>query len=295
MSTVRIGMWAARLAVLLASLAVPAVVVAHGAPSKLQYWGNFPRTLAGCQRAIGHAAITCSLSAIRARVECGLAETSGLQCDPTTAEQAIQLARAKARDLVERVCTVREVQNLRYNDVSEAQADVINMCRWADTAALTAVFNPFKRDSQIVAQSSEDLDCIEAAAVGVRKALRFSMHGIAHGLNRIASSGLDLPMKQAVIARSRMRAAQGVQAVTTLVDARCDAGQRFLALYGRSASDLLLSLMGQADCLGGQVYVQDAVVCPESVCGNGVQERDEDCDDGNMRSDDACAANCRSQ
>ncbi|MFN8642957.1 MAG: DUF4215 domain-containing protein [Candidatus Binatia bacterium] len=47
-----------------------------------------------------------------------------------------------------------------------------------------------------------------------------------------------------------------------------------------------------ADRIGGAFYIQDAVTCPAAVCGNGVVEPNEECDDGNTADGDACPATC---
>jgi cysteine-rich repeat protein len=47
--------------------------------------------------------------------------------------------------------------------------------------------------------------------------------------------------------------------------------------------------------LSGRTYVQDFVVCPESTCGNGMQEHAEQCDDGNTVAGDGCSASCQDE
>ena len=66
----------------------------------------------------------------------------------------------------------------------------------------------------------------------------------------------------------------------------------FAARYGRSPHDLITTLATRADCVGGAFYIQDAILCPAAVCGNGVVEPNEDCDDGNAADGDACPASC---
>jgi cysteine-rich repeat protein len=40
--------------------------------------------------------------------------------------------------------------------------------------------------------------------------------------------------------------------------------------------------------------VTDALDCPSQVCGNGIPEPGEECDDGNEDSTDTCRTNCTS-
>ncbi|HSQ01543.1 MAG TPA: DUF4215 domain-containing protein [Candidatus Dormibacteraeota bacterium] len=61
---------------------------------------------------------------------------------------------------------------------------------------------------------------------------------------------------------------------------------------GRPARDLLATVATRADCVGGAFYIQDGVVCAPALCGNGVVEPNEDCDDGNTADGDSCPASC---
>lgn len=53
----------------------------------------------------------------------------------------------------------------------------------------------------------------------------------------------------------------------------------------------LAPLLARAVLAGG-LYVQDALRCPAARCGNGMEERGEECDDGNAIETDACRADC---
>ena len=61
---------------------------------------------------------------------------------------------------------------------------------------------------------------------------------------------------------------------------------------GAACDDFLGRIAAQAGCMVGFVYVQDAVTCPAPVCGNGMQERGEECDDGNDYDGDGCRSDC---
>ena len=66
----------------------------------------------------------------------------------------------------------------------------------------------------------------------------------------------------------------------------------FNGIYGRELTVFLEDISNQADCLSEYVYIQDTVVCPAPQCGNGVEEPDEECDDGNDFEGDGCRADC---
>jgi cysteine-rich repeat protein len=40
------------------------------------------------------------------------------------------------------------------------------------------------------------------------------------------------------------------------------------------------------------MYVHTAISCPSQVCGNGIPEGIEQCDDGNRNNDDTCRTDC---
>jgi cysteine-rich repeat protein len=66
----------------------------------------------------------------------------------------------------------------------------------------------------------------------------------------------------------------------------------FSAAYGRTVDTFLGDIVNQAACMQQFVYVQDAVGCPTPLCGNGVEEPGEGCDDGNSFDGDGCRADC---
>jgi cysteine-rich repeat protein len=67
----------------------------------------------------------------------------------------------------------------------------------------------------------------------------------------------------------------------------------FATIYGRPPAPFLTRIATRADCLAGRAYAQDFVLCPPAVCGNGMQEATEGCDDGNRTSGDGCRNDCR--
>jgi cysteine-rich repeat protein len=66
----------------------------------------------------------------------------------------------------------------------------------------------------------------------------------------------------------------------------------FAATYGRSVSDFLSAIEPRANCVVGAAYVQTTVTCPRPVCGNGIVEPGEVCDDGNDVDTDSCHNDC---
>jgi cysteine-rich repeat protein len=72
-----------------------------------------------------------------------------------------------------------------------------------------------------------------------------------------------------------------------------DACPEFIGIYGRAPDAFLRTLQQRADCVLSKTYVNTAVSCLAQVCGNGIRETEEDCDDGNRNNTDACGNDCR--
>lgn len=281
------------MASLLASWLVPTSGHAHGEPAKLAFWGNFPPSVAECQRRIGHAAAQCIARIVRARGDCRLATESGDVCDQRALEAEVAAARAHARGLVRAKCSEQEVQNLRYLDVNETLTDVIGICRSADAAAESAIFDAADRDGAELDRATVST-CLAATRTAVGKMLTAAMRERRMVLDRIAATNLVFGDKQARIARSARRIEAGIADSAAALERDCPPAS-FVALYGRPAAVHVATIATQADCFAGAVFVQDAVVCPNPVCGNAVREQGEACDDGNTLPGDGCDAACRSE
>ena len=79
--------------------------------------------------------------------------------------------------------------------------------------------------------------------------------------------------------------------LSAVVAQRCPDSD-FQAVYHRSTATLLEAIGQRADCLAGALYVQNGVLCPAPVCGNGLKEVGEQCDDGNLVNGDGCSSKC---
>ena len=274
---------------LIASWLWPHAGFSHGEPAQLAFWGNFSTRVSACQRALGEAAESCVARAVRARTECRLAVVDGTGCDEDAFDAEIQAARARARAFVRGSCSELDVQNLRYIDIDEALRDVIAICRSLDGAIDSAVFALAGANEAIV--DAEDRACVEITARQTSKLLAFAMNAQRAGLDRIAATNVPFTEKQSLIDRALRRIGRGAGVATKLVEDECSVAV-FQRLYGRSAEAHLRALAEQADCYGGAVYVQDALVCPDPTCGNGIEEEGESCDDGNAADGDGCSALC---
>ena len=110
-------------------------------------------------------------------------------------------------------------------------------------------------------------------------------------MDRIAALPLHAPNRTATLGAAGTRVARMRTALATRLTARCDRAT-FATLYPLTPELLVAGLSSRADCLGGQLYIQTAVLCPDPICGNGIVEPGEDCDDANTDDGDACPSNC---
>ncbi|HSP98289.1 MAG TPA: DUF4215 domain-containing protein [Candidatus Dormibacteraeota bacterium] len=265
---------------------------AHGAPADLSVWGGFNPLVARCQHSISRAASLCAGNTLAARTRCSAEQLQGATCDTAALDTAVQAARSRARDTVARDCALEQLTTLRYVDLADAQADVINVCRQLDTAASTAAFGPASFGGTIAAMSGNDETCVAATARAGNALLRYAMRARQRALDAIAATVLTGDAKVALIARSQAAIARAQSLVQARVAAACP-GTTFNDLYGQEMGAVLGRIAGRADCLAQSVYVQNAVTCPPAICGDGMQVvPDEECDDGNDYDGDGCKSDC---
>jgi cysteine-rich repeat protein len=277
---------------LLALVVGPGAVFAHGAPADLSVWGGFNPQVARCQRSIARAASLCASRTLYARTKCGAAQLRGESCDTAALDASIQAARGRARDTVARDCDGEQLTTLRYVDLGDAQADVINICRQLDTAASSAAFAPASFGGTIAAMSGTDQTCVDTTSRAGNALLRYAMRTRQRALDTIAATVLAPATKTSLIARSQAAINRAATITQARVAAACP-GTTFHDLYGQDMATVLGRIAGRADCLGQYVYVQNAVVCPPAQCGDGMQiVPDEECDDGNDYDGDGCRTDC---
>jgi cysteine-rich repeat protein len=284
-STRRSGDWisAARLAGALAIALVPVSAIAHGSRQPLAAWGGFESATARCQRAIGDAAATCAGGAWAERDACRRAILAGQACDEAAITARIADLRRNALDYVDRFCSERQLTDLSYLGSFDVQSDVVDFCRAWPNAAESATYD-------LPATSSSS--CIESAAAQTTRLMESVFRLRRQAMEAIAVRSLDLDTKMRILADAERRLGHAVTAIGARLAELCPADS-FRAVYGVDVATLLGELEQRADCIGAQFYIQDAFLCPAAVCGNGVQEPGEACDDGNLVDGDRCSADCQ--
>jgi cysteine-rich repeat protein len=271
----------------------PAPIHAHGAPVMLDFWGDFGRRTARCQRVIGSSAAACGLRAWIVRRDCALGGLYGSPCDQQAADAAIEAVHVKTANAVGAACSESQALTLMFLGQYEAQTDAVRFCRELETAAVSAVFLPLPVDGTDVSVSVRD--CVAGAALVTTKLLHRAFGSRQRLLDRIALFSFSPRTKRDMLAASTAAISRDATALEAVIAPSCSA-DAFGQTFGRSPAAFLAQIASRADCLSGRTYAQGGILCPPAQCGNGMREPpDEQCDDGNLTDGDGCSAQCTSE
>lgn len=278
-------------------LCIADVTHGHGAPADLSVWGNFDTETARCQRSIARAAALCARGALSARNDCFGAQLRGDECDTGESTARVEAVRQRALQVVEAACDTAQLEALRYVDLSDALTDVIDICRDLDTATVSAAYGPAMFNGTIAGVDDVTHTCLDVTAHASSRLLHFAMRTRQRELDGIATATAPMTIEEKLgrLERSRARITRVVQLTRRRILALCPASD-FGETYGRGVDAFLANITGRADCMSQAVYVQNAVVCPPRVCGDGMQTLRpaprEECDDGNDYDGDGCRNDC---
>lgn len=267
----------------------PATVRAHGGAPDIAFWGAFPAATVSCLRRFGRTIQRCVDDALAARRECMDAQLAGQVCDEALRDQRIEAAISAARSAVTKVCTGGQLTELRFINPDDARTDVTKACTDQPEALMSVAYAPFLASGSAAAVDEEMRSCLLETAAHSRKLLRYIVRLETRTLDQIAVNLFGPSGKNALLRRSDLRIAAAREKLARLLLRACPT---FEAMYGRSASSVLSALGLVGDCVVGAGYVQTAIACPVPVCGNGVKESGEQCDDGNSVDADRCHDNC---
>jgi cysteine-rich repeat protein len=257
----------------------------------LEFWGGFSSGVARCQRAISRAAARCIGDVTAARQGCLTPALAGTVCDIQQLNTDVAALRQRVLSMVGPSCTSIQLQNLGYVDLSEAYRDIVDVCRRLDTATTSAVYAPALRGGVVSPVRPIVGACIHSTASASARLLEFSIRAHQRALDQIAAKRLDFRKKQGLLSRSAEQINRVRPALRRRIGTVCS-DTDFVDAYGRHVESYLTGIQAQASCHGQYVYVQNAVLCPAIACGNGIQEPNEQCDDGNDVDVDGCRADC---
>jgi len=264
---------------------------AHGIPRPLAFWGNYARDIAQCQQAISHAATQCVAQALDLRGRCFEVMLGGGVCDSNATQVAVTAVIVAAQREVAEVCrTQLQIQSLLFIDVAEAQSAVYTTCVEVSAATLSAAYAPVASRSGVL--DAADQACISAAGDATERLVRSTIRARRRAFDFIAATDLTASRKRQRVARSATQIARRQARLSAALQSWCTPDQ-FAELYRLDIAAFLAHIAGQADCYTEFVYIQAAVTCPAYVCGNGLRETGEQCDDGNPIDDDQCTNACR--
>lgn len=274
-------------------LGLCAVATAHQGAVPLTFWAdNFTPVEARCQLEIGAGAATCGFGAWTIRRDCLLEQLAGGTCDEEADDAAIEALRLGVfRGDIDPACQGANLAAMSFQDLVDVQLDVVTFCRELEAAAVSVVFNPF-----FAAEGPDDLDeaqqaCVRTFAGVTTKAFNYAFRVRRSALDRIANRRRSSRTKNADVNEANLRIDAANQALREALLRGCSE-EAFSALYGQTPAQAVALVASRSACLASRTYPVDAYECPAAVCGNGMRETNERCDDGNTDSGDGCSATC---
>jgi cysteine-rich repeat protein len=285
--------WAAKLRSTIGFAALVALTVglsagrvdAHAQAPPIELWGFFLPDTQTCLRRISAGAHACFDTVLSLRQRCRDAEARGESCDTEATDAEISTANGALRATLADACEEGQLTELSYIGFFDAGADLTLACVGQADAAMAAIYAPQRSGAAPTATAS----CMAATAAYGRKVMWYALQREVPVMERIATRLFSAEEKQAAILQvgrelsaDRARWAEGLLA----------ACPQFETLYGRSADSFLRTLKQRVDCVLSLTYVHSSVSCLAQVCGNGVPEVGEACDDGNANDSDGCRADC---
>jgi cysteine-rich repeat protein len=270
---------------LVASVVLPARASAHGEPPELAFFGPFlPRTF-DCLRVISRAAQRCFRRAFAAERTCAAARDAGDACDAAARDAEITAAVRAASQAVGAACGPGQLTELRFTGLVDVVSDLTVACtRQADTA-VEFLYPP----ALVGSGGAPARACRELAADLGRVELNVALQAKSRALDRIGAVFRPIGEKRALLNAADARSDGAGRHLAGQLVAACP---DFAPAYGFDAELLFYGLGRRADCVVGAAYVQNGLRCPLAVCGDGLRESPEQCDDGNDVDNDACRNNC---
>lgn len=277
---------AAAVAGLAALLTAPPPVAAHGAAAPIEIWGSFLPATQTCLRTISRATHACFDAVLALEQACHDAPLHGAVCDQERLAADVSAADGALRRTLVDACEDGQLTELGYIGLLDAGADLTQGCSGEAQGAVAALYAPRRAG----ATSVEAARCMAAVAAYARKALWFARQRKVPVMERIATRLFTAAEKQAAIVavNRELRDARARWAAGLL--RACPA---FEAVYGRTPDSLLQTLGQRVDCTLSRTYVHSAMSCLAPICGNGIPEDSEACDDGNaVDGADGCRNDC---
>jgi len=289
MSRSRIHLGGRRVGFTLALCLAASSAHAHLLPPNLALFGPFGAPTVRCLRTLSLAAQRCFAVALATQRDCMSQQLSGGVCDRATRDARIDTAKQAARDAVVNTCLGGQLTGLRFVSFDEAETDVTaRVCSDQVDAAMSMIELPAGAAST-AAVTEPVRQCMVETGLVSQKLLRLAVQLKSAALDRMAVHVLGPSQKFALLSIAGKRLAAAQQALTQRLTESCT---DFESIYGRAPAAYLARLIPRADCIVSDTYVQTQIMCPQPVCGNGIKEPGEQCDDGNTINNDGCRNDC---
>src|SRR5262245_61303965 len=238
-----------------------------------------------CLRLISRAAQLCFDTVFDIEQRCRDAPLHGGTCDPDQVGDAIDAAIRELRATLNSSCTVGQLTEVGYIGFSDAEADLFNACVIQARGAVSAMYAPVPTGTT----PAPVAECIGATAAHGRNVMQFLLERWTPVMERIATRLLTTEERMASVARMQ---SEITTARTRWISGLLAACPQFPTVYGRPPESFLRTLQQRTDCVLSRTYVNTVLTCLAQVCGNGIREGDEECDDGNTIDTDACTNGC---
>ncbi len=272
-------------AIILAAL-VPSAALAHMEARVIDDWGPFLTETVPCVRLVSRATHACFDTVLDLELGCQAALARGETCDRDQVDAQAEAAARPMQNTLTSACREGQLTEIGYFGFFDATADLRNACLLQARAAVAAAYAPLRAAST----SPAAVECMTAAAAYGRKITRFAIERVSPVMERMATLVFEEGEKPEIVRQLGMELAA---ARARWIDGLLAACPQFADIYGRSAESFVRTMKQCADCVLSKTYVNNALSCPVQVCGNGIPEEGEGCDDGNQNDLDSCHNNCK--
>ena len=288
MSAHRLALIAALCTAMALPFSAPRSASAHGLPPlPLALWGPFASPTVDCLRQLSHATRRCFNTALAAHRRCIEAELDGRTCNTTARDATIDAVRTAAAASVEASCRGGELTELRFADAADARRDMLLACDEADTT-LRMLYAPALNPVTAPSLSSSDRHCIAHVGSAASKLLMAAVNDRSRVFDAVAVHILAPSQKLGrLTAVNRRLATVGDRMAARLTDV-CAGAQ----VYDGDPTTLLPLLERRSACVLSSVYFHTSVLCQIAVCGDGIVDGSEECDDANGIDADGCRSDC---
>lgn len=272
-------------AILFAALGRSAAL-AHMQATPIELWGPFLPETVPCVRLVSRATHACFDTVFDLELRCQAALARGESCDRDQVDAQVEAAARLMQNTLTTACLEGQLTEIGYFGFFDAAADLRNACVLQARAAIAAAYAPMRA----APASPAAVECMTASAAYGRKITRFAIERASPVMERMATLVFEDGEKTEIIRQLGMELAA---ARARWIDGLLATCPQFADIYGRSADSFVRTVKQCADCVLSKTYVNNAVSCPVQVCGNGIPEEPEECDDGNQNDGDACRNNCK--